>query len=294
METVAGFGNAKQRLLELENTQRIEDAEALETTEAEQRLALFHSFRSVKFEWSDLDGMRYVRRRYNSTDPTADARTRTRRRAPAAAPQLQQTASFAVLTNASLAAFSADDTICVRGCPPPPPPPIPMATAKQEGVVARQEALRRRLRLVPRVPYIRICVCVCGGRPDPRPRLPFAAVTAGDEDEDDDDGDAWVDEDELDGDEGENPDVGDGTFDESALPTPVPGMWRFSSLPRPADAPSPAFPPTPPALGIEIPRSPGTPAPLYEVEFPLTPAPLSPTASTYSLEGEHVGGKRKR
>jgi hypothetical protein len=31
----------------------------------EQRLSLFHSFRSVKFEWSDLDGMRSVRRRYN-------------------------------------------------------------------------------------------------------------------------------------------------------------------------------------------------------------------------------------
>ncbi|KAJ6592963.1 hypothetical protein B0H19DRAFT_1279756 [Mycena capillaripes] len=35
----------------------IEDAEALKFTE-EQRLLLFHSFRSVKFEWSDLDGMR--------------------------------------------------------------------------------------------------------------------------------------------------------------------------------------------------------------------------------------------
>ncbi|KAJ7147008.1 hypothetical protein C8R44DRAFT_724698 [Mycena epipterygia] len=55
----------KQRLLELENEQRLEDAEALKMTE-EQRLSLFHSFRSVKFEWSDLDGMRSVRRRYNS------------------------------------------------------------------------------------------------------------------------------------------------------------------------------------------------------------------------------------
>ncbi|KAJ7646100.1 hypothetical protein DFH06DRAFT_582694 [Mycena polygramma] len=56
----------KQRLLELENEQRLEDAEALKFTE-EQRLSLFLSFRSVKFEWSDLDGMRSVRRRYNSS-----------------------------------------------------------------------------------------------------------------------------------------------------------------------------------------------------------------------------------
>ncbi|KAJ6535845.1 hypothetical protein DFH09DRAFT_1402630, partial [Mycena vulgaris] len=38
--------------------------ETLKMTE-EQRLSLFHSFRSVKFEWNDLDGMRSVRRRYN-------------------------------------------------------------------------------------------------------------------------------------------------------------------------------------------------------------------------------------
>ncbi|KAJ7018211.1 hypothetical protein C8F04DRAFT_1152272 [Mycena alexandri] len=31
----------------------------------EQRLLLLNSFRSVKFEWSDLDGMRSVRRQYN-------------------------------------------------------------------------------------------------------------------------------------------------------------------------------------------------------------------------------------
>ncbi|KAJ6501300.1 hypothetical protein DFH09DRAFT_1444736 [Mycena vulgaris] len=41
----------KQHLLQLENEQRIEDAEALKMTE---------------FEWSDLDGMRPVRLRYNS------------------------------------------------------------------------------------------------------------------------------------------------------------------------------------------------------------------------------------
>jgi hypothetical protein len=31
----------------------------------EQRLSLSLSFRSIKFEWSDLGGMRSVRRRYN-------------------------------------------------------------------------------------------------------------------------------------------------------------------------------------------------------------------------------------
>ncbi|KAJ7876391.1 hypothetical protein B0H14DRAFT_2714395 [Mycena olivaceomarginata] len=44
------------QLLELENEQQMEDAEAFKLTE-EQRLQLFNSFHSVKFEWSDLDGM---------------------------------------------------------------------------------------------------------------------------------------------------------------------------------------------------------------------------------------------
>ncbi|KAJ7697921.1 hypothetical protein B0H14DRAFT_3174358 [Mycena olivaceomarginata] len=52
--------SASSALLELENEQRLEDAEALKFTD-EQRLSLFLSFRSVKFEWSDLDGMRSVR-----------------------------------------------------------------------------------------------------------------------------------------------------------------------------------------------------------------------------------------
>ncbi|KAJ6501303.1 hypothetical protein DFH09DRAFT_1336124 [Mycena vulgaris] len=43
----------KQRLVELENEQRIEDTGAHKMTE---RRSLFHSFSSVKFKWSDLDG----------------------------------------------------------------------------------------------------------------------------------------------------------------------------------------------------------------------------------------------
>ncbi|KAJ7646093.1 hypothetical protein DFH06DRAFT_1333022 [Mycena polygramma] len=149
----------KQRLLELENEQRLEDAEALKFTE-EQRLSLFLSFRSVKFEWSDLDGMRSVRRRYNSScasPPPTTAHTLSTPSlptlslptlSPASLPTLSSTSSppssspsslptatptptpcapqqqaFAVLTNAHLASFGKDDTI--RGDPrgydfPPP------------------------------------------------------------------------------------------------------------------------------------------------------------------------------
>nr|GAT48629.1 predicted protein [Mycena chlorophos] len=71
----------RQRLLEMENEQRLEELEGLKMTE-EQRLILFHSFRSVKFEWSDLDGMRYVRRRYNSPPVQPPSRARS----PATAP----------------------------------------------------------------------------------------------------------------------------------------------------------------------------------------------------------------
>ncbi|KAJ6477011.1 hypothetical protein C8R45DRAFT_1008560 [Mycena sanguinolenta] len=114
----------KQRLLELENEQRIEDAEALKFTD-EQKMSLFLSFRSVKFEWSDLDGMRYVRRRYNSscpTSPPAAAAVRSPVLSPTKPPSLTPPApqeAFAVLTNARLATFGKDDTI--RGYVPTTP-----------------------------------------------------------------------------------------------------------------------------------------------------------------------------
>ncbi|KAJ7147006.1 hypothetical protein C8R44DRAFT_20924 [Mycena epipterygia] len=100
----------KQRLLELENEQRLEDAEALKMTE-EQRLSLFHSFRSVKFEWSDLDGMRSVRRRYNSPphrhpSPPRPAHLNLNLHLQHA--HAHQPPAFAVLTNA------ADDAMTVR------------------------------------------------------------------------------------------------------------------------------------------------------------------------------------
>ncbi|KAJ7730109.1 hypothetical protein DFH07DRAFT_1066084 [Mycena maculata] len=142
----------KQRLLELENEQRLEDAEALKMTE-EQRLSLFHSFRSVKFEWSDLDGMRSVRRRYNSPPPRTQchpnptpyshslhtqpqhqpyarpAHLQLAATTPIPIPAPAPSSAFAVLTNARLATFGADDTICVRasfpGTPATPFPDFP-------------------------------------------------------------------------------------------------------------------------------------------------------------------------
>ncbi|KAJ7165454.1 hypothetical protein C8R43DRAFT_1232547 [Mycena crocata] len=99
----------KQQLQEMENEQRIEDAEALKLTE-EQRTSLLHSFSSVKFEWSDLDGMRNVRRRYNSPpNPITQAST------PSATTHRDDSGSknaFAVLTNTHL-----DGEATIRGMP---------------------------------------------------------------------------------------------------------------------------------------------------------------------------------
>ncbi|RDB30604.1 hypothetical protein Hypma_005724 [Hypsizygus marmoreus] len=83
----------KQRLLEIENEQRIEEAEALKMTE-EQRQTLLRSFTSVKVEFSDLDGLTW--------HAHAHATTTARISAPPA---------FVILTNADLASFSPEDTI---------------------------------------------------------------------------------------------------------------------------------------------------------------------------------------
>ncbi|KAJ7810097.1 hypothetical protein B0H14DRAFT_3480908 [Mycena olivaceomarginata] len=47
---------------------RMEDTVVLKFAD---HLSLFFSFWSVKFEWSGLDGMRSVRRRYNSSCPAS-------------------------------------------------------------------------------------------------------------------------------------------------------------------------------------------------------------------------------
>ncbi|KAJ7730710.1 hypothetical protein B0H14DRAFT_3899264 [Mycena olivaceomarginata] len=119
---------AKQRLLELENEHRLEDADALKFTD-EQRISLFLSFRSVKCEWSDLDGMRSMRWSYNSSRPASSPlpvgrspylhpqtqlHTGTRDPIhPPALPLSPHANAFILLTNAHLVSFGKDDTICV-------------------------------------------------------------------------------------------------------------------------------------------------------------------------------------
>ncbi|KAJ7648004.1 hypothetical protein FB45DRAFT_212131 [Roridomyces roridus] len=128
----------KQRLLEMENEQRIEDAEALKFTE-EQRLSLLYSFRHVKFEWSDLDGMRSMRRRYQSPPPrhghthchpTSPVRPSVPHSPHSPSTTANTTGAFAVLTNARLASFNPNETICVRSAMPPcPSTPAPTSPA---------------------------------------------------------------------------------------------------------------------------------------------------------------------
>ncbi|KAJ7843229.1 hypothetical protein B0H14DRAFT_3868613 [Mycena olivaceomarginata] len=136
---------AKQRMLELENEHRLEDTEALKFTD-EQRISLFLSFRSVKLEWSDLDGMRsssrpalpllsaarspYLHRQtqlhtgtWDPVHPPAlplSPHANVHYPAPAAplhfysSPPPAASEAFAFLTNAHLVSFRKDNTICVR------------------------------------------------------------------------------------------------------------------------------------------------------------------------------------
>ncbi|KAF8159088.1 hypothetical protein K438DRAFT_1986014 [Mycena galopus ATCC 62051] len=108
-EETAPCGMAEPDVAQLENKQRIEDAEALKFTD-EQRFSLLLSLRSAKIEWSNLDGMWTVRKYYNA---------------------------FAVLTSARLA---SDDTIR-RYIPfldrhfystPPPYDPAPRYSTKYQ------------------------------------------------------------------------------------------------------------------------------------------------------------------
>ncbi|PFH46289.1 hypothetical protein AMATHDRAFT_8007 [Amanita thiersii Skay4041] len=88
------------RLLEIEKEQHLEDAEALKMTE-EQRQILLRSFQSVKFEFSDLDGLSWS----DSALRKLHKESRTAKNS--------NNATFVVLTNADLASFSPDDTIRV-------------------------------------------------------------------------------------------------------------------------------------------------------------------------------------
>ncbi|KAF8344622.1 hypothetical protein F5887DRAFT_969897 [Amanita rubescens] len=87
----------RQRQLEIEKEQRLEDDEALKMTE-EQRETLLRSFRSVKFEFYDLDGLSW-------TDSIKQRLLRKDARATMKKP------TFVVLTKADLASFAPEDTI---------------------------------------------------------------------------------------------------------------------------------------------------------------------------------------
>ncbi|KAJ6501288.1 hypothetical protein DFH09DRAFT_1336112 [Mycena vulgaris] len=152
----------------------------------EQHLSLFYSFRSVKFERSDLDGMRSVRRRYNSPLRLQLHHTPSTPAPQQPAPTCPQAPAFAVLTNARLVAFSADDTICVRrsassstllSSPALSPPPTPTPHARrpradknadeaEESAHARPRPLRLLSPLSP---------CALGAIRVPRPPLAVCA-----------------------------------------------------------------------------------------------------------------------
>ncbi|KAF8067535.1 hypothetical protein FPV67DRAFT_1780639 [Lyophyllum atratum] len=96
----------KQRLLEIENEMRLEDAEALKMTE-EQRETLLRSFTSVKVEFSDLDGLAWNAPCATPTSP------KPRGRSPDHA--------FVILTNADLASFEPHETIRASAASRPRP-----------------------------------------------------------------------------------------------------------------------------------------------------------------------------
>ncbi|KAJ7656202.1 hypothetical protein B0H17DRAFT_1338000 [Mycena rosella] len=323
----------KQRLLELENEQRLEDAEALKMTE-EQRLSLFHSFRSVKFEWSDLDGMRSVRRRYNSPPrlqivhpPAPQPHSAPIPPSAPVHPEQAQTHAFAVLTNARLATFSADDTICVRGAGPGTPyhPPTltpyssPHAATPAQFSAAPQTAAtnppkarkaRSPVKGLFAFPSAAASTASPAAAATPVIRVPLPPLAAVEQEQEDDDDDAWVDDegdndDEGDEDEDDDDDDDDSDttfeFDESALATPVPRTWPASfevEIPNPdsdfgSDSDSTVDFEFGPAEWLR----PYTPLPAGELfahphEIP-TPAQPTPTANDL-LDAAPVGGKRKR
>ncbi|KAF8159091.1 hypothetical protein K438DRAFT_2025927 [Mycena galopus ATCC 62051] len=119
---------AEAEVAQLENKQRIEDAEALKFTD----LRYSFSSSSVKIEWSILDGMRIVSKHYN--DPRL---RRPAPQSPACSPVVSRPQAFAVLTSTRLA---SDETI--RGyipfpdrrfySTPPPYDPAPRYSTKYQ------------------------------------------------------------------------------------------------------------------------------------------------------------------
>ncbi|KAF9442537.1 hypothetical protein P691DRAFT_779356 [Macrolepiota fuliginosa MF-IS2] len=91
----------RHRLLELEKEQHLEDAEDLVMTE-EQRQLLLSPFMSVKFEFHDLDGMRWTQ--------TA-LRDRQCRRRPSVLPSYRSNCAFVVLANTHCRTHDLEATI---------------------------------------------------------------------------------------------------------------------------------------------------------------------------------------
>ncbi|KAJ6535828.1 hypothetical protein DFH09DRAFT_1324886 [Mycena vulgaris] len=159
----------KQRLLELENEQRIEDAKALKMTEVPPLAPPLLPLGQVR----------------PTPAPQAHPHPHDQQTALTSVSMLRpqpQAPGFAVLTNACLASFSADDTICVRrfhssftlsSSPLPMPMPIPYSKtpkksrSRVKGLFAFP-ARRSQSALDPTLPILIISIISSA----PRPRLP--------------------------------------------------------------------------------------------------------------------------
>jgi len=107
----------KQRLLEIENEQKMEEAEGLKVTE-EQLQTLKRPFVSVKFEFCDLDGLSWDKHASNLKQKSFLQHSPCNPQASVLSPKNH---TFLSLTNTDLAHFSPEDTIkassLIRPCP---------------------------------------------------------------------------------------------------------------------------------------------------------------------------------
>ncbi|KAF8884636.1 hypothetical protein BD779DRAFT_1536195 [Infundibulicybe gibba] len=139
LASISRAAQRKQRLLDIENEQRIEEAEALKMTE-EQRQILYLSFKSVKVEFSDLDGLKWtgsaLRRRKFQPPHASSSRGIVSPGVNSSVAQSPNTLSkpqaFAVLTNAELALFHPEDTIRASSRRTPQPQRSPTHTSSSD------------------------------------------------------------------------------------------------------------------------------------------------------------------
>ncbi|KAJ7327430.1 hypothetical protein DFH08DRAFT_1084672 [Mycena albidolilacea] len=307
----------------------------------EQRLSLFLPFRSVKLEWGDFNGMRSVCRLHNSSCPASPPPSQAARppylhpqtltwdpiRPPAlplpphaypshsysqpppppAAPE-----AFAVLTNAHLASFGKDNTICVRrpsySSPPPhtphtplpspwrlngtrnPPrlqsvssPPAPVRTSPTAGGKPRSSARGKwRSPVKGLFPFSLSSASSASATRTPCPiRVPLPPLVSVDGDApEEDDEDAWVDEDE-DGDDSEEGEDEDGemTVIDDRNDRECGGDEELATpVPWRSDLLAPR---TPPALSVNV--HVGAPPAYYESEGERE-EPQTPVPGLYSRE----------